>query len=257
MTSLFSIDGRVALVTGGNSGLGRAMALALRDAGARVAIAGRRADRNAAVAAELGADSAAFELDVADERTIERAVKGVADRFGRLDVLVNSAGMVSRSSVMALERAAWDQVVATNLTGAFLCTKHVAQIMASQQSGSIVNIASVYALVGPSKGLLSAYAASKHGVIGLTRANAVELAPLGIRVNAIAPGFHQTEMTAGMRDTALSVAVLHRTPMGRWGVPSDVVGAALYLASPASAFVTGSCLVVDGGYSTSDGLDRG
>jgi NAD(P)-dependent dehydrogenase (short-subunit alcohol dehydrogenase family) len=103
---------------------------------------------------------------------------------------------------MALERAAWDQILATNLTGAFLCTKHAAQIMTSQQSGAIVNIASVYALTGPSKGLLGAYTASKHGLIGLTRANAVELAPLGIRVNAIAPGFHQTDMTAGVRDTA-------------------------------------------------------
>lgn len=157
---------------------------------------------------------------------------------------------------MALDRAGWDQILATNLTGAFLCTKHAAQIMTSQQSGSIVNVASVYALTGPSKGLLSAYTASKHGLIGLTRANAVELAPLGIRVNAIAPGFHQTEMTAGMCDTALSLAVVRRTPLNRWGVPDDIAGAALYLASPASGFVTGSCLVVDGGYSASDGLDR-
>jgi 2-dehydro-3-deoxy-D-gluconate 5-dehydrogenase len=208
------------------------------------------------VAAELGADCAAVELDVGDEASVERGVKGVADRLGPLDVLVNCAGMVRRASVMALERAAWDQILATNLTGAFLCTKHAAQIMTSQQSGAIVNIASVYALTGPSKGLLGAYTASKRGLIGLTRANAVELAPLGIRVNAIAPGFHQTDMTAGMRVTALSVAVVRRTPMGRWGVPADIVGAALYLTSPASSFVTGSCLVVDGGYSASDGLDR-
>jgi 2-dehydro-3-deoxy-D-gluconate 5-dehydrogenase len=256
MTSLFSIEGRAALVTGGNSGLGRGIAMAFREAGARVAIAGRRGDRNAAVAAELGTNCAAVELDVGDEASVERAVKGVADRFGRLDVLVNCAGIVRRASVMALDRAGWDQILATNLTGAFLCTKHAAQIMTSQQSGSIVNVASVYALTGPSKGLLSAYTASKHGLIGLTRANAVELAPLGIRVNAIAPGFHQTEMTAGMCDTALSLAVVRRTPLNRWGVPDDIAGAALYLASPASGFVTGSCLVVDGGYSASDGLDR-
>src|SRR5262245_51796103 len=230
MTSLLSIDGRVALVTGGNSGLGRAVAKAFRDAGARVAVAGRRSDRNAAVVAELGTDCAAIQLDVGDEASVERGVKRVADCFGRLDVLVNCAGMVSRASVMALDRAGWDQIFATNLTGAFLCTKHAAQMMASQQSGSIVNIASLYALTGPSKGLLSAYTASKHGLIGLTRANAIELAPLGIRVNAIAPGFHQTEMTTGMRETSVGAAVIRRTPMGRWGVPADIVGAALYLA---------------------------
>src|SRR5262249_26963939 len=152
------------------------------------------------------------------------------------------------ASVMALDRAGWVQIFATNLTGAFLCTKHAARTMASQQSGSIINVASVYALTGPSMGLLSAYTASKHGLIGLTRANAVELAPLGIRVTAIAPGFHKRGMTAGMRETSVRAAVIRRTPMGRWGVPADIVGAALYLASPASGFVTGSCLVVDGGY---------
>jgi NAD(P)-dependent dehydrogenase (short-subunit alcohol dehydrogenase family) len=152
MNSLFSIEGRVALVTGGNSGLGRAIAMALRDAGARVAIAGRRADRNAAVAAELGADCAAIELDVGNEGSVERGVRDVADRFGRLDVLVNCAGMVRRGSVMALERVLWDQILAANLTGAFLCTKHSAQIMAPQQSGVIVNIASVYALTGRARG---------------------------------------------------------------------------------------------------------
>jgi NAD(P)-dependent dehydrogenase (short-subunit alcohol dehydrogenase family) len=111
--------------------------------------------------------------------------------------------------------------------------------------------------MGPSKGLLGAYTAAKHGIIGLTRANAIELAPLGIRVNAIAPGWHHTDLTAGMRDKPVHEAAQRRTPIGRWGEPADVVGPALYLASPAAAFVTGSCLVVDGGYSASDGLDRG
>jgi 2-deoxy-D-gluconate 3-dehydrogenase len=253
---MFNVDGRAVMITGGNSGLGRAMALAFRDAGARVAIGGRRADRNAAVTAELGGDSMACELDVADERSVERAVKDVGDRFGRLDVLINNAGTVNRASVMALERTAWDHVLATNLTGTFLCTKHAAGVMSRQRSGSIINIASIYALTGPSKGLFSAYTAAKHGVIGLTRANAIELAPLGVRVNAIAPGWHHTEMTASMRGTPDYEATRRRTPLGRWGEPSDVVGAALYLASPAAEFVTGSCLVVDGGYSASDGLDR-
>jgi 2-deoxy-D-gluconate 3-dehydrogenase len=196
------------------------------------------------------------DLDVADERSVEQAVKDVADRFGRLDVLINNAGTVNRASVMALERTAWDHVLATNLTGTFLCSKHAARVMSRQRSGSIINIASIYALTGPSKGLFSAYTAAKHGVIGLTRANAIELAPLGIRVNAIAPGWHHTEMTASMRGTPDYEATRRRTPMGRWGEPSDVTGAALYLASPAAEFVTGSCLIVDGGYSASDGLDR-
>jgi 2-deoxy-D-gluconate 3-dehydrogenase len=253
---LFNVDGCAVLITGGNSGLGRAMALAFRDAGSRVAIGGRRADRNAAVAAELGGDHMICDLDVADERSVEQAVKDVADRFGRLDVLINNAGTVNRASVMALERTAWDHVLATNLTGTFLCSKHAARVMSRQRSGSIINIASIYALTGPSKGLFSAYTAAKHGVIGLTRANAIELAPLGIRVNAIAPGWHHTEMTASMRGTPDYEATRRRTPMGRWGEPSDVTGAALYLASPAAEFVTGSCLIVDGGYSASDGLDR-
>lgn len=256
MSSSFSIDGLVAFITGGNSGLGRAMALAFREAGARVAIGGRRADRNAATAAELGPDGATFQLDVTDEESVEGVIKGVVDRFGRLDVLINSAGIAKASSVMALERAGWDRIVATNLTGTFLCTKHAARVMSQQQTGKIINIASLYALMSGSKGLLAAYTAAKHGVIGLTRANAIELAPLGIRVNAIAPGWHQTEMTAWMRDTPQFEAAKRRTPMGRWGEPSDVVGAALYLASPAAAFVTGSCLVVDGGYSASDGFER-
>ncbi len=256
MGPMFNVDGLAVLITGGNSGLGRAMALAFRDAGARVAIGGRRADRNAAVAAALGPDGLALELDVADEGSVERAVKDVADRYGSLDMLINNAGTVNRSSVMALERSAWDHVLATNLTGAFLCTKHAARVMSQRRSGSIINIASIYALTGPSRGLFVAYTAAKHGVIGLTRANAIELAPLGIRVNAIAPGWHHTEMTASMRDTPDYEATRRRTPLGRWGEPSDVVGAALYLASPAAGFVTGSCLVVDGGYSASDGLDR-
>lgn len=256
MSAMFNVDGHAVLITGGNSGLGRAMALAFRDAGAQVAVGARRADRNAAVSTELGPGGAVYELDVADERSVEDCVKRAADRFGRLDVLINCAGTVNRSSVMALERAAWDHVVATNLTGAFLCTKHAARVMSQQRSGSIVNIASIYALTGPSKGLFAAYTAAKHGVIGLTRANAIELAPLGVRVNAIAPGWHHTEMTASMRDTPDYEAVRRRTPMGRWGEPSDVVGAALYLASPAAGFVTGACLVVDGGYTASDGLDR-
>src|SRR4051812_7014761 len=170
LPDVFSLAGRAALVTGGNSGIGLTLALALREAGAKVAIGGRRADRNAAALAKLGGDgqsAAAVELDVCDEDSVERAVAAVVERFGRLDILVNNAGDVNRKSVMELERADWDRVMAINLTGPFLCTKHAARHMKQQGSGKIINIASVYGLTAPSKGLQVAYTASKHGVIVL------------------------------------------------------------------------------------------
>jgi 2-deoxy-D-gluconate 3-dehydrogenase len=255
--SPFSLAGRVALVTGGNSGIGRTLALALREAGAKVAIGARRAERNAAVLAELGDQAAAFELDVCDEPSVERAIQGVVDRFGRIDILVNNAGDVNRKSVMELERSDWDRVMAVNLTGPFLCTKHAARRMKAQGSGKIINIASVYGLTAPSKGLQVAYTASKHGVLGLTRVNAVELTPLGIQVNAIAPGYFFTEMTGELRGTPLEQAVKRRTPSGRLGDTSDLVGTCIYLASAASDHVSGICIPVDGGYLASDGLERG
>ena len=253
----FSLEGRVALVTGGNSGIGRTLALALREAGAKVAIGGRRAERNAAVLAELGDHAAAFELDVCDEASVERAIRGVVERFGRIDILVKNAGDVNRGSVMELERSDWDRVMAINLTGPFLCTKHAARRMKAQGSGKIINIASVYGLTAPSKGLQVAYTASKHGVIGLTRVNAVELTPLGIQVNAIAPGYFFTEMTGELRGTPLEQAIKRRTPSGRLGETSELVGTCIYLASAASDHVSGICIPVDGGYLASDGLERG
>ena len=255
-SNAFSLEGRVALVTGGNSGIGRTLALALRDAGAKVAIGGRRAARNAAVLAELGESGAAFELDVCDEPSVERAVQGVLERFGRLDILVNNAGDVNRKSVMELERGDWDRVMAINLTGPFLCTKHAARRMKAQGRGKIINIASVYGLTAPSKGLQVAYTASKHGVIGLTRVNAVELMPLGIQVNAIAPGYFFTEMTGELRGTSLEQSIKRRTPSGRLGETSELTGTCLYLASSASDHVSGICIPVDGGYLASDGLER-
>ncbi len=254
---LFSLAGKVALVTGGNSGIGRALALGLRDAGAAVAIGARRADRNAAMLAELGSDHAAFELDVTDEASIERAVAATLARFGRLDILVNNAGNAHAASVLELSLADWNRVIATDLTGPLLCTKHAARAMKDRGGGSIVNIASVYGLTAASKGRLVSYVAAKHGLIGLTKVNAVELAPLGIRVNAIAPGWFFTEMNDGSRGTPFEQAVARRAPLGRWGETPELVGACVYLASTASAYATGSVITVDGGYSASDGLDRG
>lgn len=256
-SSLFSLSGRVALVTGGNSGFGRAIALAFRDAGAHVAIGARRPDRNAMVLSELGEDASAYELDVGDEGTVERTIAAIVARYGRLDILVNNAGTVNRTSVMDLELADWNRVMNVNLTGAFLCTKHAARVMKTQGSGKIINISSVYGLVAPSKGLQIPYTVSKHGLIGLTKVNAVELASLGIQVNAIAPGYHYTEMTEELRGTSFEAAARRRIPSGRLGDAEDLVGTCVYLASNASDNVTGTCIPVDGGYAASDGLDRG
>ncbi len=254
--NLFDLRDQVALVTGGNSGIGLALALGLRDAGATVVVAARRAARNAEALAQLGAGHAAFEMDVTDEATIERTVAAVVERYGRLDVLVNNAGAAKASSVLEQSLEEWNRVLATDLSGPMLCTKHAARAMQRQGSGRIINIASVYGLTAASRGLLISYVAAKHGLIGLTRVNAIELAPMGIRVNAIAPGWIFTEMNDGARGTPFEQAVMRRTPIGRWGGAQELVGACVYLASEASGFVTGSCLTVDGGYSASDGLDR-
>ena len=253
----FSLEGKVAFVTGANSGLGRAVALAMRKAGAHVAIGSRRSARNAEALTALGPSAAAYDLDVADEASVERALADAAARFGRLDILVNNAGIGQRASVMELDRATWQRVIDTNLTGAFLCTKHAARRMRQQGAGKIINIASIYGTVAPSKGLQVAYTVAKHGLIGLTRVNAVELAPLGIEVNAVVPGWYFTEMTEELRGTAFEQSVVRRTPAGRWGDGRDLVGTCLYLASAASDYVTGAVIPVDGGYTASDGLERG
>jgi 2-dehydro-3-deoxy-D-gluconate 5-dehydrogenase len=253
---LFSLENKVALITGGNSGLGRAIALAFGQAGALVAIAGRRAERNAQVLASLGPSAAAFELDVADESSVERALAGTVEQFGRIDILVNNAGVGQRASVMELDRDTWQHVIDTNLTGAFLCTKHAARQMKTQGAGKIINMSSIYGVIAPSKGLQVAYTVAKHGVIGLTKVNAVELAPLNIQVNAIVPGWYFTEMTEELRGAAFEQSVVRRTPAGRWGDGRDLVGTCLYLASAASDYVSGAVIAVDGGYTASDGLER-
>ena len=253
----FSLAGRTALVTGGNSGIGLAIAAAFRDAGASVAIGGRRAARNAEAAAKLGPQAIALTLDVCDEASVERAVGETVARFGRLDILVNNAGLGHRASVMDLDRADWQRVIDTNLTGAFLCTKHAARRMREQGGGKIINVASVYGLVAPSRGLQVAYTVAKHALVGLTRVNAVELAPLDIQVNAVAPGWYFTEMTEELRGTPFHHSIERRTPSGRWGETQDLTGAVRFLASAASGFVSGTVIQVDGGFLASDGTDRG
>ncbi len=246
----FSLDGRVALVTGGNRGLGRAMALALQASGARVAITGRDPGRNALAAAELAdGEVAAHELDVGDEAAVQDTVAAVAARFGRLDILINNAGIVDAGLVADKDRGEWDAAISTDLTGPFLCARHAARAMiARDEGGKIINIGSIYSQLGTPA--YAAYGAAKAGLLGLTRALAMELAEHRIQVNAILPGWFETDMTAGIA-TDRRQRIIDRTPAGRWGQPDDLGGAAVFLASRASNFVTGASLVVDGGFSIS------
>jgi 2-deoxy-D-gluconate 3-dehydrogenase len=248
---LFSLRGRVALVTGGNKGLGRGIALGFQQAGAQVAVSGRDPAQNAAIGHELGDPDAVFALDVRDEEAVASTVARIVERFGALDILVNNAGAVHSASVLATARADWDAVVETNLTGMFLCAKHAAAAMVARGAGGkIINISSIYSLFGTPS--FAAYGASKAGVLGLTRALAIELAVHGIQANAILPGWCETDMTHGMPATELGEQIRRRTPAGRWGQPDDMVGAAVFLASAASDFVTGVHLPVDGGYAVSE-----
>jgi 2-deoxy-D-gluconate 3-dehydrogenase len=251
VADLFSLTGRVALVTGGNGGLGRAIARGLQAAGARVAVTGRDTAKNAAVAAELGPEAAVFALDVREEAAVAQTVAAVVARFGRLDILVNNAGLFRGGSVADLSRADWDAVLASHLTGAFLCAKHAVRAMRARgEGGKITNIGSMYAVFGPPD--FVDYASAKAGLLGLTRALAVELAPQNIQVNALLPGWFPTELTGDLPHTPLGEQIRRKTPAGRWGDPQDLVGAAIFLAARASDFITGVALPVDGGYLVAD-----
>ena len=181
------------------------------------------------------AQHAALELDITDESSVRDAIGATVGRYGRLDILINNAGIGQRASVMDLDLAAWQHVLNTNLTGAFLCTKYAARQMKSQRAGKIINIASIYGLIAPSMELQVAYTVSKHALIGLTKVNAVELMPLGIQVNAIAPGWFFSEMTEELRGTAFEKSALRRIPAARWGRTADLVGACMFLGGMAGS----------------------
>jgi 2-deoxy-D-gluconate 3-dehydrogenase len=251
--NLFSLKGRVALVTGGNGGIGRLMALAYREAGAQVIVTGRKPQKNDSVAQELGSPESAIALDVLDEAAVELAVAAIVERFGRLDILVNNAGQARRGFMPELSKTDWEDILSVNLTGPFLVAKHAAKaMMAGGQGGKIINISSMYAIFGPPN--VASYASSKTGLLGLTRALAVELCKHNIQVNAILPGWYLTDMTGHLKDTPLADYIRRKTPAGRWGNPQDMAGAALLLASSASDFITGIAIPVDGGYSMADRL---
>jgi gluconate 5-dehydrogenase len=249
VSDLFSLKGRVALVTGAASGLGKAMALGLSSAGAFVVCADIAEKANHLVADEIGGDGAlAVPVDVASRSSTESAAERAAGVTGSIDVLVNSAGIGGRSPATDYPPELWDSVFKINVTGTYNMCRVVGSRMVDRGSGSIVNIASIGGLVGFPGSV--GYQASKGAVAQLTRTLAVEWGPAGVRVNAIAPGHIGTELVQEIWKTEpeLKEFFLSRTPMGKLGRPEDVVGPALFLASGASAMVTGQILAVDGGY---------
>ncbi|MBI3635567.1 MAG: glucose 1-dehydrogenase [Candidatus Rokubacteria bacterium] len=249
---VFDLEGKVAVVTGGNGGIGFGMARGLARAGARVVIAGRNADKSAKAVAALageGATASAVTVNVADEASVAAMTLATVDRYGRFDILVNNAGINIRKPPHELTLAEWRQVLDTNLTSAFLCSHAAYPEMKKGGGGKIINIGSMMSIFGAS--FTPAYAASKGGIVQFTRSCACAWARDNIQVNAVLPGWIDTDLTRNARKevAGLHENVLRRTPAGRWGELDDMAGVAVFLASPASDFVTGTAIPVDGGYS--------
>jgi NAD(P)-dependent dehydrogenase (short-subunit alcohol dehydrogenase family) len=245
-----NLNGQTALVTGASSGLGRHFARLLAKHGARVAIGARRMDKLVSLAEEIraeGGEALLVELDVTDEASVDKAVGQVADAMVGIDILVNNAGIVIAKPALELSVTDWDMTVATNLRGAFLVAQAAAKRMAESGGGSIVNIASIAGL--RTGGHISAYAASKAGLIHLTKNLAVELARSKVRVNALAPGYIETELNADFFASKAGEELIRRIPQRRLGRPEDLDGPLLLLVSDASRYMTGTVLVVDGGHS--------
>ena len=242
-----NLQGRIALVTGASQGIGRACALELARAGATVALAARNEAKLAEAVAEIeagGGQAAAFTLDVASQESIKTGAKAILDRFGKVEILVNNAGITRDGLMMAMKRADWDDVLGTNLTGAFLLTQAVLRPMLKNRWGRIVNISSVVGRAGQA-GQVN-YASSKAGLIGLTRSLAREVASRGITVNAVAPGYIETAMTAVL-DEKQRAAMMAAIPLGRAGTDVEIAQSVAFLASDAAGYITGHVLDVNGG----------
>jgi 2-dehydro-3-deoxy-D-gluconate 5-dehydrogenase len=245
----FDLGGRVALVTGGNGGIGLGMAKGLAEAGATIVIAARNLEKSAEAAAALGPGAGFVALDVANPNSCHEAVAETARRHGRLDILVNNAGMSIRKPAEDYTPEEWHRVIDTNLSGALWCCQAAHPLMREAGQGKIINIGSMMSWFGG--GYAVPYSASKGGLVMLTKSLAVAWAKDNIQVNAVLPGWIDTELTQAAREQVaeLNQRVLMRTPVGRWGTPADLAGIAVFLAAPASDFVTGAEIAVDGGYS--------
>jgi 2-deoxy-D-gluconate 3-dehydrogenase len=248
MAISFTLAGKAALVTGANTGIGQAIAVALAEAGADVAVAGRSEPAETLRAIEAaGRKAVNIKADFSSIEPVQRVVDEALAGLGRIDVLVNNAGIIRRDDLLQFSEEDWDAVIDTNLKTLFFLSLAAARHMAERESGKIVNIASLLSFQGGIR--VPSYAAAKSGVAGVTRAMANELAPIGVQVNAIAPGYIATNNTEALReDETRSRQILERIPTGRWGRPEDIAGAAVFLASPASDYVTGQVLAVDGGW---------
>jgi 2-deoxy-D-gluconate 3-dehydrogenase len=250
---MFDLNGKVAIVTGGNGGIGLGMARGLARAGARVVVAARDKEKSAAAVRELGtlgSDALSLTVDVADEQSVAALVETTVNQCGRLDILVNNAGTNIRKQPHEFTLDEWRQVIDTNLTSAFLCSRAAYPHMKAAGGGKIINTGSMMSIFGAS--FVAAYGASKGGIVQFTKSLAIAWAPDNIQVNAVLPGWIDTELTRKAREQipGLNERVLARSPSGRWGSGDDFSGIAVFLASDASAFVTGTAIPVDGGYSS-------
>ena len=255
MTSqkLFDLTGKVAVVTGGNGGIGLGIAMGLAGAGANIVIAARSVEKTAQALEDiqaLGVEAHGITVDVTQEPAIQRMVTSTIDHMGRLDILVNNSGIAVRAQPQELTSAQWDSVVDVNLRGAFLASKEAYAQMVKAGGGKVINVGSMYSIFGSDWG--SPYAASKGGLVQLTKSLAVAWAKDNIQVNAVLPGWIVTDLTRGIQDADPNRYdnISRRIPTGRWGEPSELAGAAVFLASTASDYVTGATLAVDGGYSS-------
>ncbi len=251
-TKLFDLTDRIAVVTGASRGLGRAMAVGMAGAGATIVAVGRSEEALQETAAAVGQVAGRVEIsrtDLCDDSAVQEMVDRTLSKFGRIDVLVNNAGITAMQRTINISKAEWNRVIDTNLNTVFVVSQSVGKSMIAKKNGSIINISSVLGKAASNQSLH--YCASKAAVIQMTKALALEWAPHRIRVNCIAPGFFRNDMTRVQQENERHLSFLmNKIPLARFGEPEEIVGSAIYLASDASTYVTGSTLLVDGGYTT-------